>query len=129
MNFDLRSGRAQSRNASARGRPDNSLLTNMRRGLERTLHDLHAIAFDDVALAHVLVVLECHAAFLAGDNFARVVLEALELRQLAFVDHDVVADQAYVRAALDGSVGDAAARDVADLRDLEDFQDFRGAER
>src|ERR1700730_7901037 len=49
-------------------------------GLQRALHRLHAIALDDVADAHVLVVLKGHAAFLAGDDFAGVLLEALELR-------------------------------------------------
>src|ERR1043166_7065569 len=115
INFDLRSDRAQSRDASARRRPNNGLLTNTRPGLERALHRFHPIAFDDVALAHVLEVLERHAAFLAAPPLARVVLEALELRQLAFVDHHVVADETHVGAALDGSVGDAAARDLADL--------------
>src|SRR5580704_1911281 len=76
------------------------------RTLQRALHRLHPVAFDDVALAHVLEVLERHAAFLAGEDFPGVVLEALELRQLAFVDHHVVADQPHVRAAFDGAVGD-----------------------
>src|SRR5689334_16779220 len=68
---------------------------------ERALHRLDAIALDHVALPHVLIALERHAAFLAGDHLARVILEALELRELAFVDHDVVADQPHIGAALD----------------------------
>ena len=48
-------------------------------GLERPLHFFHAVALDDVADAHVLVVLEGHAAFLARRDLADVVLEALEL--------------------------------------------------
>src|SRR5262249_54080551 len=79
---------------------------------ERPLHRLDAIALDHVALPHVLIALERHAAFLAGDHLAHVVLEALELRELAFVDHDVVADQPHVRAALDLAVGDAATGDL-----------------
>ena len=63
-----------------------------------------------------------------ASDFARVVLEALELRELAFVDHDVVADQAHIGAALDHAVGDAAAGDLADLGDLEDLEDLRVAE-
>ena len=47
---------------------------------------LHPVALDDVARPHVLVALESHAAFLAGGDLPGVVLEALELRQLAFVD-------------------------------------------
>src|SRR5215469_11068888 len=85
---------------TSRGRPNNGLLTNVRRRSERALHRLHAIAFDDVALAHVLEVLERHAAFLAGEDFAGVILEALELREPALVDHDVVADQTHIGAAL-----------------------------
>src|ERR1051326_2280892 len=129
INSALRSDRGQWRDASERRRPNNGLLTNTRCGLERAQYRLHPIAFDDVALAHVLEVLERHAAFLAGEYLARVILEALELRQLAFVDHHVVADETHVGAALDGSIGDAAARDLADLGDGEDFQDFRRAER
>ena len=63
-----------------------------------------------------------------ADDFAGVVLEALELRELAFVHHDVVAHQPHIGAALDGAVGDAAAGDVADLRHLEDLEDHRVAE-
>ncbi len=69
--------------------------------LRAALDLLDAVAFDDVADAHVLVVLEGHAAFLAGDDFLDLVLEALEGRQLAFVDDDIVADQAHIGAALD----------------------------
>src|SRR5262249_19470324 len=72
------------------------LLTNMRRRSERALYRLHAVAFDHVALAHVLEVFERHAAFLPGEDFAGVVLEPLELREPALVDHHVVADQAHV---------------------------------
>src|SRR5262249_37029232 len=88
--------------------------------LERPLHGLHAIAFDNVADFHVLIVLERHAAFLAGDDFARVVLEALELRELALMDDDIVANKPHIGAALDHAVGHAATGHVADLRDLED---------
>ena len=44
------------------------------------------------------------------------------------MDHDVVADQAYLRAALHLAVGDHATRDVADLRDVEDLLDLGIAE-
>src|SRR3954451_20268855 len=59
---------------------------------QRALDGLHAIAFDDVAGAHVAVVLERHAAFLAGGDLLHLVLEAFQRRQLAFVHDDVVAD-------------------------------------
>src|SRR5262249_51356005 len=88
---------------------------------ERALHLLDAVALDRVALPHVLVALEGHAAFLAGAHLARVVLETLELRELAVVDDDVVADETHIGAALDHAVGDAAAGDLADLGHREDL--------
>src|SRR3990172_1067795 len=75
---------------------------------QRALNGLHAIAFDHVAGAHILIVFEGHAALLSGGDLLRVVLEPLELRQLAFVNDDVVADQADIRATLDIAFGDAA---------------------
>src|ERR1700722_4182738 len=90
--------------------------------LQRPLHALHAITLDDVAGLHVLVVFEGHAAFLAGDDFARVILEALELRQLTLMHDHAVANEPDIGATLDDAVGDAAAGDAADLRDLEDFE-------
>ena len=92
------------------------------------MHRLHAVALDHVALAHVLIVLERHAAFLTGNDFTRIVLEALELRQLAFMNNDVVADETHVGATFDLAVGDAAAGNLADLRDVEDLEDLRIAE-
>src|SRR3954462_7500551 len=99
-----------------------------RGGLQRPPDLLDAVALDDVAGAHVLVVLEGHAALLAGRDLAGVVLEALELAELALVNHHVVADEAHVGAALHDAVEDAAARDLADLGDVEDLQDLRLAE-
>src|SRR5215472_15105544 len=95
---------------------------------QRALHRLHPVAFDDVADLHVLVVLEGHAAFLAGDDFARVVLEALELGELALVHDDAIANETHIGAALDHAVGDATTRYVADLGDLENLQDGRVAQ-
>ena len=65
-----------------------------------------------------MVVLERHAAFLAGDDLARIVLEALELRQLALVHNHVVANEPDIGAALDDAVGNPAASDVADFETL-----------
>src|SRR3974390_390081 len=90
--------------------------------LKRPLHGLDPIALDDVADLHVLVVFERHAAFLAGDDLPCIVLETFELRQLALVHDDAVADEPYIGAALHGAVGYAAASDIADLRDFEDFE-------
>src|SRR4029077_8496268 len=58
---------------------------------QRPLHALPPVALDDVADLHVVIILEGHAAFLAGHDLARVVLEPLELRQLALMDHPVAA--------------------------------------
>ncbi len=52
------------------------------------------------------------------------VLEALERLELAFVDDDVVADQADAGATLDLAFGDAATRDLADLGDVEHLEDL-----
>jgi translation initiation factor IF-2 len=52
------------------------------------LHALHPITFDDVADSHVLVVLERHAAFLAGDHFLDVIHEG-KLSQLKRFKDDV----------------------------------------
>jgi len=93
-----------------------------------SLHALHPVALDDVADFHVLIILERHAAFLAGDDLTRVILETLELRQLALVHDHVVANEPYIGAALDGAVGDAAAGNIADLRHLEDFENSGIAE-
>src|SRR5690349_6160871 len=91
--------------------------------LQRPGDLLDAEAFNDVAGPDVFVVLESHAAFLAGWDFLDLVLEALERFELAFMDDDVVAQQAHAGAALDDAFGDLAARDLADLGDLEDFLD------
>src|SRR3546814_5500986 len=50
-------------------------------------------AFDDVAFADIVVILERHAALVARLDLAHVVLEALALLEAAFVDHDVVAQR------------------------------------
>src|ERR1700722_12122521 len=92
---------------------------------KRTLDLMHDVAFDHVAGAHVLIILEGHAAFLTGDNFLHFVLEALQRRQLALVNNDVVADQANIGATLDVAVRDAATSHFADLRNIEDFEDLR----
>src|SRR5690242_13417348 len=64
--------------------------------IQGPLHLLDPEAFDDVAGAHVLVALEGHAAFLADLDFPDFVLEALERRERAFVDDDVVANETHL---------------------------------
>src|SRR5512145_1174261 len=68
--------------------------------LQRPLDGLDVVALDHVALADILVVGEGHAAFLPGRHLPYLVLEALERRQRALVDHHVVTDEAHFGAAL-----------------------------
>src|SRR6478609_4269918 len=96
--------------------------------LQRALDRLYTITLDNVADTHVAVILERHAAFLAGLHFLHFVLEALQRRQLALMHDDVVANEADIGAALHGSVGDAATGDLADLGNVEHFQDLRIAQ-
>src|SRR6266436_1000783 len=95
---------------------------------ERALHRLHAVALDHVADPHILVILKRHTAFLADDHFPGIILEALELRQLTLVNHHIVANEAHVGAALDRSLGDPAAGNLAHFGDIEDLQDKGSAE-
>src|SRR4029078_192779 len=90
-----------------------------RLSIQRALHLLDPEAFDDVTGAHVLIAFEGHAAFLSDLNFSDFVREALERRERAFVDDDVVADEAHLGAPLHRAFGDAAAGDLADLGDVE----------
>src|ERR1700751_3564575 len=89
---------------------------------QRPLYRLHAVTLDNVADLHILIILECHAAFLPGHDLARIVLESLELPQLALMHDDAVADQPNVGAALHSAVGNAAAGNIADFRHLENFE-------
>src|SRR5262249_46380006 len=62
------------------------------------------------------------------NHLAHLVLEALQGGELAFVHHDIVADQPDLRAALDLAFRDAAAGHLAHLGDGEHFEDFGVAE-
>src|SRR5688500_8270613 len=86
---------------------------------QRALDGLDLVALDDVALLDVLVIGKGHAAFLARQHLAHFVFEALQGREIAFVDHDVVADQAHLGAAAHQALGNAAAGCLADLADVE----------
>src|SRR5262245_18580320 len=97
--------------------------------LQRPLDGLDIVALDDIALADVLVVGEGHAAFLSCGHFPHLVLEALERRERAFVDHHVVADQPHLCAAFDLAFGHAAAGHLTDLGDVEHLQDAGVAEK
>src|SRR4051794_6674205 len=84
----------------------------------------HLETFDLVANLDVGVVLERHAALEAGRDLAHLVLEAAQGLERALVDHDAVAQQPDLVAALDDALGDAATRDVADLGDVEHLADL-----
>src|SRR3972149_1476961 len=85
-------------------------------------------ALDDVGRTHVLVALERHAAFLACGHLAHLVLEALQGRKLAFVDHHIIADEPDLSATLHLALRDAAAGDLAHLGDGEHLQNLGIAE-
>src|SRR3546814_371449 len=80
-------------------------------------------AFDDVAFADIVVILERHAALVARLDLAHVVLEALELLEAAFVDHDVVAQEADLGAALHDAFRYHAAGDLAEPADGDHLAD------
>src|SRR5690606_37167076 len=96
--------------------------------LQSPRHGFDAEALYQIALPNVLIIFEGHAAFLSGENFLHLVLETLEGRKLAFVDHYIVPDQAHIGAAFHTALRDTAARHFADLGDVEHLQDFRIAE-
>src|SRR3569833_2362151 len=74
---------------------------------ERALLRVDEEALDDVADPDLVVVVERHAAFLAGHDAGDIVLEPLQRLQLAaLVDHPVVADEPDMSAALDMAVLD-----------------------
>ena len=78
-------------------------------GQQRPLVGLDLEALDEITLLDILVVLEGHAAFLAGWHLFDIVLEALEYRQRTLVDDHLVAQQANLGATLDPAVGDLTA--------------------
>src|SRR6476659_7974541 len=66
---------------------------------ERALHRFDLETLYDIALLQVLIIGEGHAAFLPRHDLARIILEALQSRKLAFVDHNIIANQANAGAA------------------------------
>src|SRR6056297_4731 len=79
---------------------------------------------DHVLRANVFVVFEGHAAFLTGLDLFDLVLETLERLQRAFVDHDVVAQQAYTGGPAGYAFGHQTPSHVSDARHLEHFLDL-----
>src|SRR5215467_673111 len=88
----------------------------------------HLVGLDHVADVDV-VVAEADAALVALADFGDVVLEpAQRLDGEALRDHDAVADQAGLAAAVDRARAHDAAGDVAGPRHPEDLPDLRGTE-
>jgi hypothetical protein len=83
--------------------------------LKGALLDVSPEAFNNVALLHVLVILERHAAFLTSHHLFHFVLEALQSRELAFVDDHIVAHEANTSTAFNLAIGDTATRNFTDL--------------
>src|SRR6056297_818811 len=79
---------------------------------------------DHVLRANVVVDFEGHAAFLTGLDLFDLVLETLERLQRAFVDHDVVAQQAYTGGPAGYAFGHQTPSHVSDARHLEHFLDL-----
>ncbi len=76
----------------------------------------------------IVEALDCTAAFVAVVDFLYVVLEALELLNVAFDDENVVAVNAELAAADNLALLHITASNVADSRDLEGLADFALAE-
>src|SRR5215471_7008766 len=88
----------------------------------------HLVGLDHVAEVDV-VVAEADAALEAFADLGDVVLEpAQRIDREALRDHDAVADQAGLAAAVDRARAHDAAGDVAGPRHPEDLPDLRGAE-
>ncbi len=91
-------------------------------------HLLCGEGFEKIAFFQIAVVGDADAALHAVGDFARVVLEALERGDLAFVDLLAAAHHLDFRVAADDAVLYTAAGDGADLGNPEDGEDFGAAE-
>lgn len=73
-------------------------------------------ALDHVAFLDIVVVLDADTALESGGDFLCVVLEPLQRRDLAFVDHDAVANQSDLGVSYDLALLDIRAADDAYAR-------------
>ncbi len=94
--------------------------------LERLLDLYDVEGFDDVANLDIVEVLDTDAAFHTGLDFLGLVLAPLERRHFAGVDHDAVADEAYL-ALGEFAVAHQAAGNGAHLGNLEGLLDLGGS--
>src|SRR5438034_974498 len=81
------------------------------------------------ALAQVVEAVEQDAALEALDHLARVLLEALELRDRRLLDHGAVADHTDTGVPADDAVRHHAAGDRAEPRDAEELPHLGLADR
>src|SRR5215213_3732519 len=86
------------------------------------------VGLDDVAVLHVLEVVETDAALEAVANLAHVVLEPTERTDLAVINDDAVANQACLGVALDRAAPHVRPGDQTQLWHAERLADLRLAE-
>src|SRR5256885_12587916 len=97
--------------------------------LQSTCHFLYFKALDDVARLDIVIVLEGHAALVTLIDLADFVLETLQGLQRAFVNDDVIAQQADLGTASDAAFRNHTAGDFSDPGDVEDLADRGVAEQ
>ena len=79
---------------------------------------------DHITWTDVIVVLEGHTTFLTGLDLWHFILEALQGLERAFVDHNVIALEAYTRRTACNTFGNQTTGNLAHACDLEDFLDI-----
>src|SRR6266567_3088658 len=98
--------------------------------VERRPLDLTGLErLDDVAFLDVIEAVEQDSALEAFGDFARIILEPLELGDRRLVDDRPVADDTCLRGAADDAARDHAAGNRSQPRDLEEGTYLRLAER
>src|SRR3712207_2032134 len=90
--------------------------------LQCPLHLFHPERLDAVAHLEIVEVLDPDAALETLTHLADVVLEALEARERAGVDHHAVSHDPGPAGALDGPAPHGAAGDRAHLAHLEELE-------
>src|SRR5690242_1479890 len=81
-------------------------------------------SFDHVSDFNIAVVSNRNTALHAVSDFAGVVFKAAQRTDLAFKDHNIIAQQSHFRIALDGAVKHSATGNGPNLRDTEGLANF-----
>src|SRR5262249_56320944 len=84
--------------------------------------------FDGVADLHVVEVLNTDTAFVAAGDFGSIFFESLQRCNLAFEDHDVIAQEADFGIACNLPIRNVTAGDSAHLRNPERVSNVGGSE-